>query len=246
MPRNVLILGGTRDARELAALLIDGGFEVTSSLAGFTAEPELPRGKVRSGGFGGAAGLQRFLVTEGIDILIDATHPFAAQMSRHGVEAAAMAGIPLLRLERPPWRPDAGDNWLAAYNMDEACQLLPAGARVLLTTGRKHIEPFVRRVDLSGVIRAIEPPATALRGNWMLRLARPPFSLADEKELMAREGITHIVAKNAGGSDMRAKLNAARELALPVIMVERPRKPTAEIYATAQEICKALGRRLGP
>jgi precorrin-6A/cobalt-precorrin-6A reductase len=246
MPHKVLLLGGTGEARELAGLLHAEGYDVMFSLAGVTDKPVLPACTIRIGGFGGVEGLHQFLVAHRFAAVIDATHPFATQMSRHGSNAAKLAAIHYSRLEREPWSPRPGDAWNIVADFQDACQLLPPGARVLLTIGRQHIDPFLRRDDLSGVLRCIEPPEINFNPRWKLHRARPPFTVGDEVDLMRENGITHLLTKNAGGAHTEAKLQAARILGISVIMIARPPKPAAEIYADAEQLCMALRRRLGP
>jgi precorrin-6A/cobalt-precorrin-6A reductase len=242
----ILILGGTRDARLLASALIAEGFCVITSLAGVTEEPLLPEGEVRRGGFGGPEGLARYLRKEGVAAVADATHPFAARISAHAAEACRAAGLPLMRLERPAWQATPADRWTMADSVAEAALLLPEGSRVLLTTGRKEIEPFLARPDVSGVVRMIEPPPVELPQRWRLLLARPPFSLASERQLMQEHAITRLVTKNAGGASTEAKLEAARELKIPVIMVRRPLKPAVQTFAGAKELAASARRLLSP
>ena len=234
-----LILGGTRDARELAGLLIARGADVTSSLAGRTQDPVKPEGKLRVGGFGGADGLAEYLRAHHYDAVIDATHPYAAQISAHAAEAAARLGIRHLRLERPQWRREPGDKWLEVPCMGAASDALLPGARVLLTTGLKDLPSFFSRPDLSGIARMMGEPALAVPPQWRLIRERPPFSLESELALMGEEGITVLVTKNAGGP-ARAKLDAARQLGLAVVMITRPQKPAAEVAASAEELVRLL------
>jgi precorrin-6A/cobalt-precorrin-6A reductase len=228
----VLILGGTWEARALAARLVAAGHDVTTSLAGVTRAPELPPGRVRRGGFGGAEGLADYIQRERFEAVIDATHPFAAQISAHAATAAHATGIPSLRFERPAWQRNPQDRWIDVLSVAEAVAALPHGARVLLTIGRKEIAPFLARGDLAGIVRAIEIPKLEMPAGWRLLTARPPFSFESERELMARERVTHLVSKNAGGDEMRAKLDAARALGLPVVMIARPAKPEAPCVAS--------------
>ncbi len=246
MRPRILLLGGTRDARDVAALLIGKGFDVTTSLAGVTEQPMAILGAIRTGGFGGEEGLLKYIRDAQVDVIADVTHPFAAQISRHAHAASLEAAIPYLRLERPAWHAAEGDLWTSVPDLAAAAGALPDGARALLTTGRKELHAFTGRPELSGVIRTIEPPTMPLPASWALIMDRPPFSLDHEIDLMRRHGITHLVTKNSGGSLTEAKLMAARALAVPVIMIARPMKPEAEIYATAEEICMALERRFGP
>jgi precorrin-6A/cobalt-precorrin-6A reductase len=239
---SVFILGGTRDALGLAALLHTRGIDVTTSLAGVTSRPQRPIGNIVVGGFGGIAGLAN--AARDFSLIADATHPFAAQISSNAHAAAARLEIPYVRLERPAWTAGTGDRWIGAASAADAAMALPHGARVLLTIGRKEIWPFVSRADLGGVIRLIEHPEVPVPGAWSLLQARPPFPLAEEVALMARERISVLVAKNSGGELTRAKLDAARALAIPVAMIERPAKPAAETEATPEALADLILRRL--
>lgn len=237
----VLILGGTGEARALAARLAAAGHHVVTSLAGVTSAPRLPAGNVRTGGFGGIDGLADWLKAEGIDWLIDATHPFAAQISAHAHAAAGLAGVRLVRLERPAWRPQDGDKWMSVADTEAAVKAVPAQARALVTIGGKEVAAFAARGDIGVVARMIEAPAARLPDNWRLVLARPPFTLEDELALMRKELVTVVVAKNAGGPGT-AKLEAARELRLPVVMIERPPKPATATAATIEDVQTLIKR----
>jgi precorrin-6A/cobalt-precorrin-6A reductase len=221
----ILILGGTGDARRIAELLVAKGARVITSLAGVTSEPVLPPGEVRRGGFGGVEGLVSYLRENGIAAVIDATHPFAAQMSIQAYTACQQCGIPLYRLERPGWTPQLGDSWTEVASAQAAAGALPAGAQAMVTIGRKEIRPFFARADIAGVARMIEPPSEPAPRGWQVLLQRPPFTHASEIELMRVHRITHLVTKNAGGLETEAKLSAARQLVIPVIMIARPAKP---------------------
>jgi len=238
--KRVLILGGTSDARVLAAEFIAAGYKTVSSLAGVTEAPVMPKGEVRVGGFGGEEGLFAYLKSEGFAAVADATHPFAAQISQHGFNAARRTGIPYLRLEREPWLPTAGDHWIGVPDITGAVAALPGGAHVLLTIGRKEIAPFLARNDLSGLARMIEKSPLQMPPNWQLIIARPPFSFEDERELLHDHHISHLVTKNAGGAQTEAKLLAARALGLPVIMIARPTKPKGQTFASVPALVSAL------
>lgn len=247
MPRNrILILGGTGDAREIAAALVAAGHNVITSLAGVTAQPILPAGEVRSGGFGGVSGLQSYLESEGIALVIDATHPFAAQMSRQVFEACQRCGVLLLRFERKPWQPTPEDTWTVVDSAAEAAAALPPGARVLLTTGRKDLEPFFARPDLSGIARMIEAPPLQPPSSWCVLRERPPFTVASEAVLMMENAITHLVTKNAGGSATEAKLEAARECGIPVLMIARPVKPEVPNFGSLGNLMVVVEGVLSP
>ena len=242
----ILILGGTGEARRLARGLIDQGFAVVTSLAGVTSAPLLPAGQLRRGGFGGEAGLADYVKRENIHAIIDATHPFAVQISRHGHGAAHLLGIAYCRLERPPWVAETADNWIEVAGLAEAVAVLPVGARPLLTIGRKEAARFFARADLRGVARMIEAPGIVMPRHWTLILARPPFSLENEIRLIDSHHISHVVTKNSGGDDTRAKLVAARERNIPVVMVARPVKPEGPAFSTVEALIPALRRMLSP
>jgi precorrin-6A/cobalt-precorrin-6A reductase len=239
--KRILILGGTTDARVLAGRLVDLRQDVVTSLAGVTADPLLPAGRLRSGGFGGAEGLAAYLVSERIDLMIDATHPFAAQISANAVAASAQTGVKLLRLERPAWVAEAGDDWRDVANMDDAVSALPHGACAFVSTGRKGLALLLARDDLSGVIRAIEPLAEIVPPRWTLRLERPPFSFQHEMEMLKQHAITHLLTKNSGGGATATKLLAARALRIPVVMIARPVKSNAECYTAVEDLLLQVG-----
>jgi len=246
MPHDrILVLAGTTEARDLATALVEQGRDVVSSFAGVTTSPLLPPGEIQLGGFGGVEGLLAFIKSRNITRIIDATHPFAAQMSEHAFVASQDLHVPLLRLERPAWQPQPGDNWITARSMVESAQSVPPLARVFITTGRKSLQQFFARADLTGMIRTIEPPATPLPPHWKLVLDRPPHSLAGEMALMRRESITCLVSKNAGGDATSAKLAAARALDLPVVMVARPGKPICKTVTTVKEAMLGISQRAG-
>jgi len=228
---NILILGGTGEARELAGRLAGAGHRVITSLAGRTSAPLASAGEMRVGGFGGAAGLATYLTAMRIDRLVDATHPYAATISRNAVAAATTAGVPLVRLIRPAWEPQPGERWTIMESVAEAAAAPPRGARVLVTTGRGELAHLLQREDCQLLVRLIEPPATPLPAHARLILSRPPYRLDDELALMRREAITHLVTKNSGGEQTRAKLDAARQAGVAVLMIARP------AYGPALEAC---------
>lgn len=225
--RRILILGGTTEARELAGLLVDAGYDVITSLAGRTGTPRFPPGIVRIGGFGGKEGLARYIRDNCIDMLVDATHPFAAQISINCVAAALDAEVPLLRLERPAWQKPDGATWVEVGTAQDAADALPHGARVLLTVGRQELGPFLARKGCHYTARMIEVPA-GLPDDWQVIAARGPFTLEDELRLMQDRGITHLVTKNSGGTQVAGKLAAAARLSIPIIVIRRPNLPKAE------------------
>lgn len=227
--RRLLILGGTREAADLARAVDaggTGGFDLITSLAGRLPTPPLLPGALRVGGFGGAAGLIRFLREAEISHVIDATHPFAATISRHAHHACCAVGLPRLMLVRPEWQSEAGDRWTEAADFTEAAWRLPRlGRRAFLTIGPGELAAFTGVRDAWLLVRLFVPPAAALPlEDYGVVVARPPFTIDDELALMRRHCIDLLVTKNSGGTT-EAKLAAARALDLPVLMVRRPAKP---------------------
>lgn len=212
----------------------------TYSYAGVTQSRRASPLPTRVGGFGGVAGLVRYLQEQRVTHVIDATHPFAAQMSRNAVSACAALGIPLLAMERPAWQARSGDQWLQVPDMAAAAQALtPAMQRVFLSIGRKQLAAFApQAAHHHFVLRVIDQTDEALplpAARCELLIARGPFALDDERALLQRHGIDAIVSKNAGGADTYAKIEAARELRIPVVMVERPQLPARQRCETPQQ-----------
>jgi precorrin-6A/cobalt-precorrin-6A reductase len=197
------------------------------SLAGRTAAPEKPPIPHRIGGFGGITGFSDYLAAERINAVVDATHPFAAQMSRHAAEACRARGLPLAGFTRPPWHPGAGDNWIEVSDMAAAVAALgSAPRRVFLTVGRLSLPAFAEAPQHRYVIRTIDVPDGLDRlPNHRLIQARGPFDATAEEELMRREVVEVLVTKNSGGAATYGKVEAARRLGLPVIVVQRPARP---------------------
>jgi len=240
-PVRVLILGGTGEARRLATVLADdpasglaggsgGGLSVVSSLAGRVREPVLPPGEVRVGGFGGAAGLRDYLRAERITAVIDATHPFAATMSASAAATTAELGIPLLVLRRPGWTPGEGagdgERWHRVPTLAAAAEALPGlGRRVFLSTGRGGLAAFAGLDGHWFLVRSVDPPELPTPRRMHSVLARGPFSLAGERALLREHRIDVLVTKDSGGEQTAAKLVAAGELGIPVLIQSRPPVP---------------------
>ncbi|KAA0922381.1 cobalt-precorrin-6A reductase [Streptomyces apricus] len=250
---HVLILGGTTEARQLAGLLHGvPGLRLTSSLAGRVAGPRLPPGEVRTGGFGGAAAMAGWLRAHAVDVLVDATHPFAGAISFHAAEAAAAARVPLLALRRPGWEPVEGDVWHEAGSLAQAAELLPGlGRRVFLTTGRTGLAAFAGLDDLWFLVRSVEAPEPPGPARMDVLLDRGPFDLDGERGLLRRHRIDVVVTKDSGGVATAPKLTAAREAGLPVVVVRRPPVPegvevVADAGAAARWVREYLGRAAAP
>ncbi|MEV0717999.1 cobalt-precorrin-6A reductase [Asanoa sp. NPDC050611] len=231
MRTTVLILGGTTEARELAELLVDEpDTRIVTSYAGRTASPRTPPGDIRTGGFGGPDGLREWLTAHAPAILVDATHPFAQTIS---ASAAAVPEVPRLRLVRPGWTEQAGDRWHRVPTLDAAAAALPAhGDRAFVTTGRQRLDAFTALGLPLLLVRCVEPPGGSLPPNVRLLLDRGPYTVESERALLDRNGIDVVVAKDSGGDATRAKLDAARERGIPVILVDRPIQPAVPTVDT--------------
>ncbi|MGP3689176.1 cobalt-precorrin-6A reductase [Streptomyces sp. IBSNAI002] len=256
--RHILILGGTTESRRLAETLVGAeasaqagrtapaspqrpAVRVTTSLAGRVAAPVLPPGETRIGGFGGPAGLARWITAHGVTDLVDATHPFAERMSFNAAGAAALTGVPLLALRRPGWTPGPGDAWTFADSLADAAAVLPGlGGRAFLTTGRMGLHAFAHLTGTWFLVRSVDPPAPPVPPRLEVLLDRGPFSLEDERELLTRHRIDVLVTKDSGGSATAPKLAAAREAGIPVLVVRRPAVP--EGVAVADSVAAALHR----
>ena len=225
----ILILGGTAEARALAAELYRRGSPIVSSLAGRVSNPALPVGSVRIGGFGGVEGLVRYLAEHHVSMIIDATHPFAGQISAQAAAAAAVHGCPIWRLERPSWidHPDASTwTWVA----DTASVLIAADpyARPFLTTGRQTLAEFLPWRDRAVLVRLVDPPTVGWPSTWRLITARGPYDRAGEKLIMIDHHADALITKDSGGTHTVGKLDAASELGIPVVVIRRP-PPSAEV-----------------
>jgi precorrin-6A/cobalt-precorrin-6A reductase len=246
MMSRILILGGTGDAaqviQQLAAL---PQVETIASLAGRTPKPNIPSvGEVRMGGFGGVPGLVAFLRDEKIDLLVDATHPFAAQISSNAAQAASTVGIPRVLLNRPGWEKQATDRWIEVADHTAAASILPGLAdRIFLTIGRQELAAFADLTQLWFLMRMITPPDPPIPSGEVI-LQQGPFSVDDEMALMRAYRVGAIVSKNSGGAATYAKIIAARELDLPVVMIPRPALPTGDVASDVAAIVAWVQRQL--
>lgn len=230
-------MGGTSEASRTARLLADAGLDAVFSYAGRTSAPVDQPLPVRIGGFGGAQGLTAWLRDQRISHVIDATHPFAAQISRNAIAAAAAARLPILSLQRPPWQPVAGDQWSNVPDIAAAAAALPEQpASVFLAIGKQNLTAFCN-LPHRWLLRLVDPPQGALplpRATAVI--ARGPFTPQSDEALMRAHVITHVVAKNAGGEGARAKLTAANRLGLPVILIDRPALPPRKTVTTPEQV----------
>jgi precorrin-6A/cobalt-precorrin-6A reductase len=241
--RRILILGGTAEARQLARrLAVRADVAVTISLAGRTKQPAAHAVPVRVGGFGGARGLADEIVKAHVDILVDATHPYAAAISRNAAEAAGMSGVPLLMLKRPPWTAVAGDRWTEVADVAAAVEALGnAPQRVFLALGRKELARFATAPQHFFLIRSVDPVDPPLDvPDAVYITGRGPFDEADDRALLTTHGIEIAVAKNSGGPSTYGKIAAARALAIKVIMLQRPALPTASATAVVDTVPEAI------
>lgn len=227
----------------MARALAGAGLAAVYSYAGRTAAPVAQPLPTRIGGFGGVAGLASYLTAEGITHVIDATHPFAAQMSRNAAEACAQTGVALAALQRPAWRAGPGDRWTHVADMAGAVAALPAEpARVFLAIGKLHLQDFAVAPQHFYLLRLVDAPEGPLPlPQAQAVIARGPFSADEDRALMQSHRITHVVAKNAGGAGAEAKLAAARALGLPVILIDRPALPPRTTFAEVDEVMGWLG-----
>lgn len=231
MSARVLVLGGTSEARALCALLAARGVDAIVSLAGVVPQAAPYPVAQRSGGFGGEDGLARYVIAEGITALIDATHPFAAQMPGHAAAAAKASGVAWVMLKRPAWTPVPGDDWRGFVSVTAAVEALPRGARAFLATGAGSLSAAAMRPDCRVILRTMTDPGPV--ADHVRVIQARPGSYVEDRDLLRDRGVTHVITKNAGGP-ARGKLDAARDLGIPVHMVARPALPMGRVLRTPE------------
>jgi precorrin-6A/cobalt-precorrin-6A reductase len=240
----IVILGGTAEARQLAAELVADGVAVISSLAGRVRYPSLPPGVVRIGGFGGADGLAAYLRDRDASALVDATHPFAVTITDNAVQAAGRTGTPLVRLERPGWseHPRAG-TWTWVRDAVAARAAADSALRPFLTTGRGSLRDFLPWADRDVLVRLVDPPTGSIPQRWTIISSRGPYHYASERQILRDHAIDVLISKDSGGAHTVAKLDAADDLGIPVVIMARPEHPAAPIVRTVAEAatwCRAV------
>lgn len=247
MTRNLLVLGGTTEATALCHALAAAQIPTTVSLAGRVARPKPLPCPVRIGGFGGIEGLRDYLRKHAITHVVDATHPFAAQMSRNAARACDTESVPLIALTRAPWRAQTGDHWSRVPDMEGAVAALDRPAeRVFLAVGRMHVNDFAAQPHHHYLLRLVDRPDGPLPlPHHVVEVARGPFDLNGDLALMRQHKITLVVSKNSGGSGARAKIDAARVLGLPVILIDRPPLPARQETHDVTEVLDWLGHAGG-
>jgi len=258
MIKNILILGGSAEAFILAEKLeVHQNYHIISSLAGRTSVPRKPAGAYRTGGFGGIEGLADYIKQENISAIIDATHPFAQKITTNASLAANATHCPIIHICRPPWEKQKDDNWYEVETMEDAASNLKTNqSPTFLTIGRLELSAFINRADIQFLCRAIEPPKktdpikqnnnaipnktianteTQWPENFQFIYAKGPYNYENELSLIKHHGIKTIVTKNSGGDKARAKLDVARDLNIPVIMIKRPKIPAGLLVETTNE-----------
>ena len=245
-PFKILILGGTRNARDLAMMLagnkeIGDKLHLTTSLAGRTQEPDRTFGNSRIGGFGGIDGLAKYLRQEKIDLLVDSTHPFATQISQNALKAAQIENVKRLVLDRPKWVKKPADIWIDCETLEEAADNLVTRATVFLALGHQYLDKFSHRHDVNFVARMIDKPKIDIPlKHHKLVIAKPSHLVHEEQALFEKYAITHLVCRNSGGTLIYAKIEAARLLQLPILMVRRPVPAKGNSFTTITELANEI------
>ncbi|MEO1107609.1 MAG: cobalt-precorrin-6A reductase [Pseudomonadota bacterium] len=236
MPK-LLLLGGTTEANALARSLAERGTNAVYSYAGRVDNPRPQPLPVRVGGFGGVDGLAGYIRDNAITHVVDATHPFAAKMSANAIAACNAADVPLTALTRSAWSPQQGDSWQHVPDIPAAVAALDGPARrVFLAVGRMHLRDFAAQPQHHYLLRLVDEPETVLLPNAGIVVSRGPFTVEDDVALMKNHGTELVVSKNAGGTGARAKLDAARTLNVPVLMIDRPSLPSRQELSSVDQV----------
>ncbi len=237
----IIIFGGTKEAREFANSLHDLCHDITFSLAGRTSNPKLPKNiKTNIGGFGGAQNLSDYFKMNNFDLILDITHPYAQNISNQLVKAANLSNKKLMRFKRHIWQKTSKLNWQDFTSLEQAIKQLPTKAITFITTGHKGLELLQIRMDCKFIVRLIEKPKTTLDKNCSLIINNPPYEFEQEKTLMKTHNITHLISKNSGSDQTKAKIKAANELGVKVFMIERPILAPTEEFFSLEELTDAV------
>jgi len=237
----ILIFGGTSEALEFCKILHHDGHEITLSIAGKTQNPKLPKhGEIRIGGFGGIENLTQYFVINQFNLIIDATHPYAKNISRQLVAAANISNKNLLRFARPIWQKQQKTNWQDYANFTQALRQLPSNATAFITTGHKDLEKLQTRTDCQFFIRLIEPPKIPLTNNIKLTISRPPYTFKNEIAFLIENKITHLISKNSGSDQTKAKIDAAIKLGINISMISRPKLDEAKTFFDIKILLSSL------
>lgn len=241
-PKRILLLAGTEEAVKINhALNGSKDIELTTSLAGRTTDPAHLQGRVITGGFGGAEGLSDFLAEKEITHLVDATHPFAAHMTRTAIEMSQRQKVEFFRYQRPAWEQQPRDHWIHAENVAAAASMLVGYRRIFLSIGRQELGAFGGATDKFFLVRSIEAVDFEPQGSSVEYIrARGPFLLEDEIRILTDHKIDLLVSKNSGGDATGAKIAAAQELQIPVLMIDRPAAPDCAIFETIDALVAAV------
>jgi precorrin-6A/cobalt-precorrin-6A reductase len=232
----LVILGGTAEARQLATALVADGIDVVSSLAGRVRGPSLPPGRVRVGGFGGASGLARYLRDQHATALVDATHPFAVTISGNAVQAASRTRTPIVRLERAGWADHkCAESWIWVPDAAAARIAADSARRPFLTTGRQSLPAFDTWRDRDVLVRLVDPASRPLPQRWTLIMSRGPYSYAGERQILTDHAVDMLFTKDSGGTHTVAKLDAAGDLGIQVVIIARPEPPPVPFLRSVAE-----------
>lgn len=240
--KRILLIGGTKEARQLNDLLADrAGVQLITSMAGRTSSPAPLKGKVVSGGFGGDIGLSAFLHQNRIQQVIDASHPFAVKMTQTAARVCEKENVSYIRFQRLPWAAKPADQWVCVPSIEEGAKVVDNYVRIFLSVGRQKLAPFTELSSRYFLVRSIEEVTFEPIGSEAFFIRdRGPFSVTDEKELFQHHEIDAVVSKNSGGKSTYAKIVAARELQIPVIMIDRPAQPNVITLSSVEEVFQAI------
>jgi len=237
----IVIFGGTNEGLEFCKILHQQGHEITLCIAGKTKNPKLPKcGKIRIGGFGSIENLSEYFINNKFDLILDATHPYAKNISRKLVAATNISDKNLMRFTRPIWQKNQPTDWHDFIDFAQAIKQLPTNAITFITTGHKGLEELQTRPDCQFFIRLIEPPKISLANNMMLIISRPPYTFANEKKFLIENKIMHLISKNSGSNQTRAKIDAAIELNINISMISRPKLDRAKTFTDMKTLLSCL------